>query len=45
MLVRKSSLAYALAVNYAAMVSLAMAVNLIPVFLTTLGASLGKGTD
>ncbi len=40
---QKTSLAFALAVNYAGMMSLAVAVNLIPVFLTTLGASLGVG--
>ena len=37
----KRSLAYALAVNYAAMVCLAFAINLLPVFLTTLSADLG----
>lgn len=40
---RKTPLAFALAVNYAAMMSLAIAVNLIPVFLTTLGSTLGNG--
>ncbi len=40
---QKTPLAFALAVNYAGMMSLAVAVNLIPVFLTTLGASLGDG--
>jgi fucose permease len=38
---RTIPLAVALGVNYAAMMSLAVAVNLIPVFLTTLSASLG----
>jgi MFS family permease len=37
----RAYLAYALGLNYAAMVSLAIAVNLIPVFLTTLGIELG----
>ena len=41
MLTRKTSLPYALAVNYAAMVALAVAVNLLPVFLTTLSSSFG----
>ena len=34
-------LAYALGLNYAAMMSLAIVINLLPVFLTTLGAELG----
>lgn len=42
MLARRTPLPYALAVNYAAMVSLAVAVNLLPVFLTTLSTSLGQ---
>ncbi|MBM4036284.1 MAG: MFS transporter [Planctomycetes bacterium] len=38
---RKQPLAYALAVNYAGMVCLAVAVNLPPLLLTTLGAAMG----
>lgn len=34
-------LAYALGLNYAAMMSLAIVINFLPVFLTTLGAELG----
>ena len=37
----RAGLVFALGVNYAAMVSLAIGVNLIPVFLTTLGGDLG----
>ena len=39
--VRPGRLAYALGVNYASMVSAAIALNLIPVFLTTLSVDLG----
>jgi len=38
---QSASRAYALALSYASMMSLAIAVNLIPVFLTTLGTALG----
>lgn len=40
-MIPKRSLYYALALNYAAMMCLAIAVNLIPVFLTTLSTDLG----
>jgi fucose permease len=43
MTVRKSTLAFALTLNYSGMVSLAIAVNLIPVFLTTIGSSIDAG--
>lgn len=38
---RRGSLGFALGVNYAAMMALAIAVNYVPVFLTTLGTELG----
>ncbi len=43
MTIRKSDLGFALTLNYAGMVSLAIAVNLVPVFLTTLGNTLDAG--
>lgn len=43
MTIRKSTLAFALILSYSGMVSLAIAVNLIPVFLTTLGSTLDAG--